>query len=558
MCMSCHQIACTGATGCVSGVSESGVVAVSDGFDTVRDYTALLAYVDYPQARFNALLTDPGDAVFVSVRFLEDDQLPPLEDVSYDPTAVWSFNAAQRASARAAMAHLSAQAGVVFVETASDDAMINFHGASAPQWAGWANYPWVHPSQTNTGTLVMNRTDAFSPGSSTYEVLLHELGHAVGLKHPFEGALRLAADLDNKGQTLMSYTRAGAVSSTFSPLDIEALQHLYGAPRDMAGWSWQMDGPVFDLKAGNGSDTLIGLRNPNRIDGGGGDDLILGGQNADTLAGGNGHDTLRGGPGANLLIGGAGDDVIEGNEIFRAGIVNETVWGGAGDDIITLSLGNNTVWAGPGSDHVLGGSGTDTLGGGAGDDRIEARQGSGNELWGGTGNDTLLASDSGWYPQGDRAGGGAGNDVFLGMAGNDSAYGGAGNDTLRGEAGQDALYLGVGNDSAHGGAGNDTLYAGPGFDRLWGDAGADRFEFWRGDGWNRVEDFVRAQGDVIALGSGMWRASHGVLTAAQVVQAFGRVTAAGDAVLDFAAADTVVVIVGAGTLAGLPDALILI
>lgn len=555
MCLSCHLMACTGVTGCSSASSLAPQAAEGT---IVRDYTALLAYRDYPAARFNALLPDPGAPVFVSYRFLNSDQLPPLEDVSYDPTAVWSFNSAQRDAARMAMAHLSGIAGVVFVETASDDAHVSFHGADQAQWSGWANYPWVNPWGADSGTLVMSRDDGFAIGNFSYTVLLHELGHAVGLKHPFEGSLQLAAELDSKSSTLMSYTDSGAPPTAYAPLDVQALQHLYGAPGDMTGWSWRMDGAVFVLAAAAGADTLIGLSNPNRIDGADGDDLILGGRNADTLAGGGGNDTLRGGPGANLLIGGPGSDVIEGVDARYDGSTNETVWGGAGDDTITLSVLDNEVWAGPGNDRVLGGDGTDLLGGGAGDDWIEARQGDRNQMWGGVGNDTLLSAATGRVFHGDVAGGGGGNDLLLGAGGMDTLYGGAGNDTLRGDDGRDALYLGPGNDSAHGGTGNDTLYAGPGFDRLWGEAGADRFEFWRGDGWNRVEDFDRFAGDTLALGSGMWRAGHGVLTAAQVVQVFGRLTAAGDAVLDFGVADTVVVVVGAGTLAGLSDALILI
>ena len=548
MCIACFQWACSGVTGC------DGQPPAPPSNSVVRDYTALLAYTDYPQARFNALLPQPGAPVIVTYRFVETPDLPPLSDVAYAVTEVWSFSAAQRVSTRAALAHLAGTAGVLFVETTSDSAMINLHGSSGSTWAGWANYPSVSDWNVSQGMLVMNRSDSFDPGSSSYQVLLHELGHAVGLKHPFDGSVRLAADLDTKANTLMSYSSSGGTLGVYSPLDVQALQHIYGAAPDRGGWSWGFEGAVFTLTAGAADDTLIAPDSPSRITGGDGADLILGSPLGDTLTGGAGNDTLRGMAGDNLLIGGAGDDVIEGNMRNYSGMgSNETLWGGAGHDHLSVSFGANEVWAGAGNDTVLGGQGADILGGGPGDDRIEARGGSGNQLWGGDGQDTLLAA-----PWGDTVGGGADNDSVTGGTGWDVLMGGLGQDTLSGGSGSDVLYLGRGNDMGYGGAGNDTLFAGPGFDRLWGGTGADRFEFWRGAGWNRIEDFAQAEGDRLAFGSTLWSAGHGVLSRQQVVSQFARITAEGDALLDFGGADTVIVLAGVGSLSTLSSALLLI
>ena len=293
-----------------------------------------------------------------------------------------------------------------------------------------------------------------------------------------------------------------------------------------------------------------------------------------------GHDTLQGGPGADVMDGDAGNDLLiggAGEDMIIGGIGNDTIWAGAGDDMIKLVMGerawmnrdgtawgawppawnvrtgNSEVWAGDGNDTLIGGTGNDTLGGGAGDDLLDALVGGRNELWGGAGNDSIWAGDNG-----DRAGGGTGNDLINGGTGADELAGGIDDDTVRGGGGNDMIYLGPGNDMAYGGDGNDTISAGPGNDRLWGGRGDDQFQFWRGQGQNQIEDFDSTEGDVIALGRGLWTGTHGVLTAQQVLSTFGILTDRGDAVLTFAAAGTTVVIVGTGTLIGLMDDLVIL
>ncbi|WP_084450796.1 calcium-binding protein [Gemmobacter nectariphilus] len=249
-----------------------------------------------------------------------------------------------------------------------------------------------------------------------------------------------------------------------------------------------------------------------------------------------GNDKLQGGQGADVLDGGAGNDLLI---------------GGAGNDVIIGGIGNDALWAGAGDDTILGGTGNDTVGGGLGNDLIDARAGGQNELWGAAGNDTIRAADTG-----DNVGGGVGNDLIHGGAGADELTGGFDHDTVYGGAGDDLIYLSKGNDVGDGGDGADTIVAGPGFDRIWGGAGADQFDFWRGAGWNLLEDFSAPEGDTLALSRGLWTGTHGALTAGQVVDTFGSVNASGDAVLDFAAAGTTVVIVGAGTLDGLADSIV--
>ncbi|WP_323038224.1 calcium-binding protein [Gemmobacter sp.] len=350
---------------------------------------------------------------------------------------------------------------------------------------------------------------------------------------------------DTTGAALNAYVgrldlgtgRLGAVGSTNGEDTLVAIEG-FEVVGDNIRWNAFGNAAANRLVMGGGNDTVDGRDGNDTIEGRGGNDQLSGGLGDDWLSGGEGND---------FLIGGEGNDTLRGN----AG--NDTLWGGAGHDDIWLETGTNEVWAGAGRDTLIGGTGNDILGGGADDDLIDARAGGQNQLWGADGRDTLWSGDNG-----DMAGGGGGDDIVNGGAGNDTLMGGLGNDTVLGNAGADAIYLGMGNDQAHGGAGNDTITAGPGFDQLWGGDGADRFEFWRAAGWNRVEDFDATEGDVIALGRGLWTGTHGALTAQQVVNLFGSVNASGDAVLNFAAAGTTVVIVGAGTLAGLADDLVIL
>lgn len=102
----------------------------------------------------------------------------------------------------------------------------------------WTYYPtsgeqggdiWINPDLvTGTGSWVA--------GNYGYFAILHELGHALGLKHPFDDFVNLPSSLDYQSLTIMSYYAApGETGSKFSyfpttpmTLDIAAIQAIYG------------------------------------------------------------------------------------------------------------------------------------------------------------------------------------------------------------------------------------------------------------------------------------------------------------------------------------------
>ena len=89
--------------------------------------------------------------------------------------------------------------------------------------------------------------------------------------------------------------------------------------------------------------------------------------------------------------------------------------------------------------------------------------------------------------------GGHGNDVICGNGGDDTINGGNGNDWLFGGAGDDTLNGGNGDDTLNGGAGDDELLGARGMDTLTGGAGGDSFRGGRGSDTNT--DFDTDEGD---------------------------------------------------------------
>lgn len=118
---------------------------------------------------------------------------------------------------------------------------------SASTW-GYAHVPPYLGSGTwpESGDIwidAANKGSLYTVGSYDYMALLHEIGHALGLKHPFE-APALPKTLDSSAYTLMSYNNSFEWRITFTVfgysysrvddatpmvLDIAAIQSCYGA-----------------------------------------------------------------------------------------------------------------------------------------------------------------------------------------------------------------------------------------------------------------------------------------------------------------------------------------
>jgi serralysin len=212
-----------------------------------------------------------------------------------------AFNAVQQANARAAMQYLSSVTGIRFVESADATAaqvrLCNTDLAD-PSTTGLCSWQASYGNNGN-GQLTSYNAVAYvyldnrewatsnatlTPGSSGYETLLHELGHMLGLKHPFDGAINLPTTQDNTSYTLMAYTHSGGSYSTYRPDDIAALNWLYG--RDGLGGTL-------------GVGSLTGAR---YLTGTSGADSLAGTAFNDTFAGNGGGDTVNGGAGIDSVL----------------------------------------------------------------------------------------------------------------------------------------------------------------------------------------------------------------------------------------------------------------
>jgi len=124
---------------------------------------------------------------------------------------------------------------------------------------GFARYPY--PNSFGGDIWISNDipTEGDEPGSGRYYTLLHEIGHALGLKHPFTGSPVLSYYQDDSNHTVMSYTHRGdevlernhdksdtlhgyayylnALPDNYTVYDIGALQALYGV-----NWNYDNSG----------------------------------------------------------------------------------------------------------------------------------------------------------------------------------------------------------------------------------------------------------------------------------------------------------------------------
>jgi len=321
-----------------------------------------------------------------------------------------AFTTAEKTAFETALTHIETFLNVSFKQvTGSADPDLNIGSVDLP--TGVAGYGGYSAQFYTNGDIFRydsfavfdNAIDLSAPGQ--FNLMLHEMGHALGLKHTFSTP-GLPATEDSNKYSVMSYSvnpDNGQGSDAMMLYDVFALQDIWGSANFQVGDSvytgsrtntvdtvWDTGGiDIFDASALGGA-VVLNLNEGAFSMFGTYDDVVIAyGSQIENATGGAGADNIIGNDLANVLIGNGGNDNI------WAGGKNDQLKGGKGDDVLYGQNGNDKLFGDSGKDILLG-------------------QNQRDNLKGGSGNDTLK--------------GGKGNDTLNGQAGNDKLFGNQGAD----------------------------------------------------------------------------------------------------------------------------------
>jgi len=362
-------------------------------------------------------------------------------------------SANQQAAALAAMNLVQSYTNLQFEEADSAsavDATLRFSGiTSGSSQAAFPANPGPYSSQdareSGDNWLSTNgRPPADFYGTDHFNTIMHEMGHALGLKHghdpDYNGALSVETN-DNEFSVMTYASYIGANTSTateahlgsspqsYMMYDIAALQAYYGANFDKVAttslYTWDETTGQQSINGAPAPNTGVTAANKifstvwtqgalstydlSNFDEDQHDDLRPGRwltfsreQLADLnsalalpspapfIAQGNVYNALQFGDDTRSLIShliaGSGNDTIIGN------VLDNTLTGNDGNDFLQGEAGNDTLIGGNGSDFLDGGDGNDLLLGGAGIDQLRGGLGT-NILQGGAEGDFIEFGD---------------------------------------------------------------------------------------------------------------------------------------------------------------------
>jgi Ca2+-binding RTX toxin-like protein len=337
------------------------------------DRQTILDALHWPWPGVTQPMNQTGNSRLTITYRFADGAEPGDWDASFgDQFTNWgALSASEKAAYRAALDHVETFLNVDFVETpGAADPDLNV--GKATLFGGFTGYGLHSYFFDGSGTITSY--DGATVFERTYDItndaylVLHEIGHALSLKHTFETPAPLPPAYDNTRYSLMSYDpdpATGLFGDSMALFDILALQARWGAaayntgdtvysgPRgvnvdaiwdtgglDLLDASGQGNAVTLDLREGafsrfgaaddvviafgtaieqaSGSDfgdRITGNELANLLDGNRGNDVIDGKGGRDTLHGDSGRDRLSGGKGGDILIGGAQRDTF----VFAAG-----------------------------------------------------------------------------------------------------------------------------------------------------------------------------------------------------------------------------------------------
>lgn len=357
-------------------------------------------------------------------------------------TGFRAFTGAEQQLVRKLLADTSALTGISFSEVSDSSASHGQIRFGVSQQASTEGVAWL-PNQSGAGDLAgdvwmdVESMANLVAGSEGYAALLHELGHALGLRHPTNSDAGdawsnvVGAAFNSKQLSVMASTASGdgLFRSDWGLYDVLALRYLYGSTAHATGDD--------HYQFGAGSASAVTL-----IDDGGNDSIDA---SAATLGA-----TISLIPASLSSIGltAAGLAAVN-NVALGADSWIEQAIGTSYDDVLIGNERDNLLQGNGGNDNIDGGKGQDTvllrghmtdytLSSSFGHLQVAARNGVSGFAT--LSNVELLAfTDGGRVLLGDGA-----DNLLTGNGANDGLQGGAGNDTLDGAGGSDvAFYSGA-------------------------------------------------------------------------------------------------------------------
>lgn len=305
-----------------------------------------------------------------------------------------AFTESEKLVMRAELDHIETFLNVDFVEVSGQaDPDMNLGKVNLiPSTAGVGGNSYTFSGSTileyDSYAVFRNDIDLSSDRTS---LILHELGHAMGLKHPFSAPV-IPDAYDNNKYSIMSYAvnpDNGQDSDAMMLFDVYALQDLWGeadynttntiynAPRtSTVDLIWDTGGANDKFDAGARTDPVkFDLRQGYFSSFDATDDVVIAfGVDIENADGGKGDDTITGNDLSNLLRGDSGRD-----DLFGKG-ANDRMFGNVSRDRLFGEDGNDYLIGGSGNDVLFGGAGTDRLRGNHGMDSFVFRAGEGRDI----------------------------------------------------------------------------------------------------------------------------------------------------------------------------------